>query len=146
MRERLDEHSRFLESQLAGLECLVLDKGNPTFPMAPAAFVKPITMTAALSKPVPAIPISKEALPATVSIQTSVVKPTTPAPVPVTVPAPDVRLVVKSKPAPPIATVPVPAATQAYVPMVPAGSVTTSEPAASHDENTASPSPINRVE
>lgn len=28
MRERLDEHSRFLESQLAGLESLVLDKGN----------------------------------------------------------------------------------------------------------------------
>mmetsp|Transcript_10231 Transcript_10231/g.19166 ORF Transcript_10231/g.19166 Transcript_10231/m.19166 type:complete len:922 (+) Transcript_10231:109-2874(+) len=29
MRERLDEHSRFLELQLAGLESLVLDKGNP---------------------------------------------------------------------------------------------------------------------
>ena len=28
MRERLDEHSRFLELQLAGLECLVLDKGE----------------------------------------------------------------------------------------------------------------------
>jgi hypothetical protein len=28
MRERLDEHSRFLELQLAGLECLVLEKGN----------------------------------------------------------------------------------------------------------------------
>ncbi len=26
MRERLDEHSRFLESQLAGLECMIQDK------------------------------------------------------------------------------------------------------------------------
>lgn len=28
MRERLDEHSRFLESQLAGLEALVKEKGE----------------------------------------------------------------------------------------------------------------------
>ena len=28
MRERLDEHSRFLESQLAGLESLVQEKGE----------------------------------------------------------------------------------------------------------------------
>lgn len=30
MRERLDEHSRFLESQLAGLESLVQNKGQLT--------------------------------------------------------------------------------------------------------------------
>jgi hypothetical protein len=28
MRERLDEHSRFLESQLAGLEALVQERGE----------------------------------------------------------------------------------------------------------------------
>ena len=28
MRERMDEHSRFLESQLAGLEGLVKEKGE----------------------------------------------------------------------------------------------------------------------
>mmetsp|Transcript_16411 Transcript_16411/g.37553 ORF Transcript_16411/g.37553 Transcript_16411/m.37553 type:complete len:93 (-) Transcript_16411:130-408(-) len=28
MRERLDEHSRYLESQLAGLEALVAEKGE----------------------------------------------------------------------------------------------------------------------
>lgn len=28
MRERMDEHSRFLESQLAGLEALVKEKGE----------------------------------------------------------------------------------------------------------------------
>lgn len=28
MRERLDEHSRFLESQLAGLESLVQERGE----------------------------------------------------------------------------------------------------------------------
>lgn len=28
MRERLDEHSRFLESQLAGLESLVEERGE----------------------------------------------------------------------------------------------------------------------
>ena len=28
MRERLDEHSRFLESQLAGLEMLIEEKGG----------------------------------------------------------------------------------------------------------------------
>jgi hypothetical protein len=28
MRERLDSHSRFLESQLAGLEALVKEKGE----------------------------------------------------------------------------------------------------------------------
>jgi len=142
MRERLDEHSRFLESQLAGLECLVIDKGNPTIPMAPAAFVKPITITAP-SKPVSSMPIPKEALPATVSVQTSVAKPTTPASAPTPVPAPSVELVVKTTPAPPIATVPV--ATQAYVPMAPSAIVTASKPAASQNENPAPPSPINRV-
>ena len=37
MRERLDEHSRFLESQLAGLEALVLQRGesNVVVPLAP---------------------------------------------------------------------------------------------------------------
>jgi hypothetical protein len=37
MRERLDEHSRFLESQLAGLEALVKEKGETDMvvPMAP---------------------------------------------------------------------------------------------------------------
>jgi hypothetical protein len=37
MRERLDDHSRFLELQLAGLEALVKDRGesNVTVPLAP---------------------------------------------------------------------------------------------------------------
>jgi hypothetical protein len=30
MRERMDEHSRFLEAQLAGLEALVKEKGEYT--------------------------------------------------------------------------------------------------------------------
>ena len=145
MRERLDEHSRFLESQLAGLECLVIDKGNPTLPMAPAAFAKPITITAP-SKPLSSMPIPKEALPATVSVHTSVAKPTTPASAPAPASVPSVGLVVKTNPAPPIATVPVPEATQAYVPMVPAASATTSEPAASQKENPAPPSPVKMVE
>ena len=36
MRERMDEHSRFLESQLAGLESLVKEKGewNGNVPVA----------------------------------------------------------------------------------------------------------------
>ena len=37
MRERLDEHSRMLESQLAGLECLVREKGELNFPASNAA-------------------------------------------------------------------------------------------------------------
>ena len=37
MRERLDEHSRFLEMQLAGLESLVLEHGESdvVVPLAP---------------------------------------------------------------------------------------------------------------
>jgi nitrogen fixation/metabolism regulation signal transduction histidine kinase len=40
MRERLDDHSRFLEAQLAGLEALVLEKGEssvvvPSMPSGP---------------------------------------------------------------------------------------------------------------
>ena len=37
MRDRLDEHSRFLEAQLAGLEALVLEKGESSVvvPLAP---------------------------------------------------------------------------------------------------------------
>jgi hypothetical protein len=37
MRERLDDHSRFLESQLAGLESLVLEHGESDLvvPLAP---------------------------------------------------------------------------------------------------------------
>ena len=36
MRERLDEHSRFLESQLAGLEVLVREKGELDVVVPPA--------------------------------------------------------------------------------------------------------------
>lgn len=36
MRERMDEHSRFLESQLAGLEALVKEKGELDVRVPPA--------------------------------------------------------------------------------------------------------------
>ena len=36
MRERLDEHSRFLESQLAGLEALVRERGELDVVVPPA--------------------------------------------------------------------------------------------------------------
>lgn len=44
MRERLDEHSRFLELQLAGLECLVQEKGE-------SDVVVPLVTTAPEQKP-----------------------------------------------------------------------------------------------
>lgn len=37
MRERLDDHSRFLESQLAGLEALVKEKGELDITVPPVA-------------------------------------------------------------------------------------------------------------
>jgi hypothetical protein len=37
MRERMDEHSRFLEAQLAGLEALVKEKGEWTGKVPAAA-------------------------------------------------------------------------------------------------------------
>lgn len=37
MRERLDDHSRFLESQLAQLEALVKEKGELDITVPPAA-------------------------------------------------------------------------------------------------------------
>lgn len=40
MRERLDDHSRFLESQLAGLEALVKEKGETDVVVPPVSVEK----------------------------------------------------------------------------------------------------------
>jgi hypothetical protein len=43
MRERMDEHSRFLEAQLAGLEALVKEKGEWTGKVPPATKSKAVS-------------------------------------------------------------------------------------------------------
>ena len=73
MRERLDEHSRFLESQLAGLECMIQDKGATlavaTLAVATPAVATPIVVAQASDPATVAAPALVVQVPAAVTTQ-----------------------------------------------------------------------------
>jgi hypothetical protein len=79
MRERLDEHSRFLESQLAGLEALVREKGE-------SDVVVPVLPERQEAKPPPQTSPTPAPAPAPVSLPPPTTTPAAavPAPVPTT--------------------------------------------------------------
>jgi len=128
MRERLDEHSRFLESQLAGLECLALERGKMSVPTTLNAAEKS-NIAAAPPTSLPVVTVAEGVLPATVSVHNTVEKRVTPAP--------NIQTLEKAKPTLPKATAPIPVATQAYVPMVPPATLTVPEPPAPQKETSA---------
>lgn len=128
MRERLDEHSRFLESQLAGLECLALERGKMSVPTTLNAAEKS-NIAAAPPTSLPVVTVAEGVLPTTVSVHNTVEKRVTPAP--------NIQTLEKAKPTLPKATAPIPVATQAYVPMVPPATLTVPEPPAPQKETSA---------
>lgn len=104
MRERLDDHSRFLESQLAGLEALVKEKGEINVVVPAIAYDEQRAMRASP----PVVPKPMRVLPP--AFPKGMMKPALPPSLPPPVPPPPSSIV------PSGAVVPRPVAAKASVP------------------------------